>query len=141
MKNTDFEIMVNNAYSMMENNLNVDKLVLPKINIEITPSRVHWKNIKEFLKVINREPNHFIDFLKSEMSSYTIDWISGSKSDGILFQGKRLKQSNIEDIMVKYVSLYVVCSSCKKTNTFMIKQPELKKYKMECNDCHSIMYL
>lgn len=127
----NFENMVNEAYESLNNNSS-DVLVLPKIDLDINQSRLHWKNVKEFLKVINRQSDHFIYFLKKEMMK-EINWYSKSKSDGLIIHGKFQKKSDISNLAIKYINNYVICSSCKKVDTVIIK--ENKDNIFECLVC------
>jgi len=130
-----FESQVDEAYKILNNNTKSCKnLVLPELIINIETTRLHWKNVKEFLQFINRNPDHFMKWLKSELPSHTIDWVSNSKSDGLIIQGKRQKKADIIDIVLKYVNIYVICASCKQVNTKMNKLNH-KQYEFECLKC------
>jgi translation initiation factor 2 beta subunit (eIF-2beta)/eIF-5 len=132
--NLDFNTLVDNAYSILDRQSHGDNLILPEIVVDIGTTRLHWKNVKSFLVVIQRHPDHFIDWLKSELPGQEISWYSGSKSDGLIIHGKRQKKSIIVDLALKYVSNYVVCSSCKRADTKMTKLGH-KQNEFECLDC------
>jgi translation initiation factor 2 beta subunit (eIF-2beta)/eIF-5 len=130
----DFNTLVNNAYLILDQQSRGENLILPDIIIEIGTTRLHWKNVKDFLKIIQRHPDHFMDWLKSELPSQEINWFSGSKADGLIIHGKRQKKSDITDMALKYVNNYVICSSCKHADTKMIKINH-KQWEFECMDC------
>jgi translation initiation factor 2 beta subunit (eIF-2beta)/eIF-5 len=115
----NFETMVNEAYNNLEEYKD-EILIIPKIETEILPTRLHWKNVKEYLKVINRDPEHFMTYIKYELSGKEINWYSNSKSDGLIIHGRNQKKE-ISDIAIKYINDHVICSSCKKTNTTITK--------------------
>ena len=48
----------------------------------------------------------------------------------------RFKTANIENLLTKYISLYVFCPICKSGNTKIIRENRLKK--KVCNNCTSI---
>ena len=126
--NLEFEEMLDNAYKLIYNN-SVQKLILPKLDIEIEPTRLHWKNTKEYLILLNRNPDHFLQFLQNEIPDKMINWFSNKKADGILFSGKFKKYYNLTDIIYKYIDLFVICYSCKNINTTIVKD------QFFCNNC------
>lgn len=138
--NYNFDKMVEEAYTYLDNQTKGVLLVLPTPVTEIEVTRLHWKNVKEYLKRINRNPDHFMDFLKKEFTNREVNWVSNSKSDGLFIHGKRLKHSNIVDISVKYVEMYNVCPNCKKSDSEMHKTSS-KQYEFECLACGTKKFL
>lgn len=138
--NFDFDTMVDETYNQLSQSSNYKPLNLPTPILEIDTTRLHWKNVKDFLKTVNRNPIHFMEFMKKEFTGRDVDWVSNSKSDGLFIHGKRLKQQQINDISNKYIEMYVNCSSCKKSNTTMFKESH-KRYEFECNSCGMKKYL
>jgi translation initiation factor 2 beta subunit (eIF-2beta)/eIF-5 len=130
----NFNTLVDDAYLIIDKQSRGENLILPEVVIDIGPTRLHWKNVKAFLKVVRRHPDHFIGWLKSELPNKEINWFSGSKSDGLIIHGKRQRKSNITELVRKYVSSYVVCPSCKHVDTQMYKCDH-KQYEFECIDC------
>ncbi len=132
--NTDFVTLVNNAYLILDQQSRGENLILPEVIVEIGTTRLHWKNVKDFLKVIKRHPDHFMEWFKSELPGQEINWFSGSKSDGLIIHGKRQKKSDIIEMIFKYVNTYVICPSCKRADTKMTKIGH-KQNEFECLDC------
>ena len=132
---TNFDTLVKDAYYKLQYYQTPNKkLILPDIIVEIVTTRLHWKNVKDYLKTINRHPDHFIEWLKTELPNLEINWFSGSKSDGLIIHGKRQKKSNIIDIALKYINIYIICPSCKQTDTTMTKFNH-KQWEFKCEDC------
>lgn len=134
MSTYNFEYMLNEAYQLLEPSDSGNLLILPEIKLEIGTTRLHWKNVKEFLQVIRRHPDFFMDYLKHELPSKEINWFSGSKSDGLIIHGKKQKKAEITDLSKKFVITCVICSACKKQNTEMNKMTS-KYYEIDCVDC------
>lgn len=130
----DFETMVDKEYQFLNNDRRNETLILPSIITEIGPVRMHWKNVKEYLKVIQRHPDHFIEFLRHEIPGKNIDWFSASKSDGLIIHGKCQKTSKLSELAFKYIEMYVKCLSCKKIDSSLIKTGA-HKYEFECREC------
>ena len=134
MNTDEFKTMADEAYQQLTNTSG-KILILPDLICDITPTRLHWKNIKDFLKVINRSPAHLINWLKSEMADKQIDLITNHVSDGIIIQGKYQKKNNLSTIALKYISIFVTCSSCNSVDTTMNKHQKLSYYEFECSHC------
>ena len=131
--NYDFNILMNEAYESLEKK-NDTKLVLPKIDCEISVTRLHWKNVVDYLSLLKRNPNHFISFLKTEYQDKEINWYSSNISDGLIIHGKFLKQQVINDFILKYINYFVTCSACKSNDTELSKLSS-KLYSFECLSC------
>lgn len=132
---TTFEEMLDNVYEQLEEmNQPSRKLVIPSPVIEQSTTNTYWKNIKKILMVIDRPPDHFVEFLNKELK--TGNWVSESKSDGLVLIGK-FKIAQITAVLQEYVKKYVVCNICKSLETKLEKNKELRCYKVNCTKCHS----
>ena len=137
-----FNDMCDEAYELLEQyDKSGTSLILPNIIVEMSTTRLHWKNVKDFLKTVNREPEHFMDFLINELPGKQINWFSASKADGLLVHAKKFKQNDVSELALKYVNNYVSCPSCKHFETDMIWTPEIRKYNFVCQDCGFNKYL
>ena len=136
----DWSTMVNKAYDMLGATEKKSTLVLPKPEYEAMPTRIHWKNIKEYLKTINRSPEHFFKWLCSEIPDREVAWMSASIKDGLIVQGKRQKISDINDLSIKYINEFVTCSSCNSYNTTLGKEIDIKAWLFNCQTCGSTKY-
>ena len=130
---TAFETMLDNIYSKLDLKNNNYQLILPDPILIKNGTKTIWKNIKEYLRIVNRSPDHFLSFLNYETSS-TVTFLTESKSDGCIFQNK-IKKDLICDLMKKYINEYYICKSCKSINTLIIKDKKIRKYTFICNDC------
>jgi translation initiation factor 2 subunit 2 len=131
----NFNDMLNEVYDELETMAtNTSRLVVPNPIIEKSTTNTYWKNVKKILQSINRPPEHFIDFLNKELK--TGEWMSASKSDGIVMIGK-FTPAQIMNVISNYVKKYVVCSICNSTDTILDKNKDLRSYYVECNKCKS----
>ncbi len=133
----EFNEMLDYVYANIENkqkSQNVHKLIVPVPVIEYSTTKTYWKNVKKILMTINRSPEHFIDFIQSEMK--TGDWLSSSKSDGIVLIGK-FKIDKITSILQMYIKKYVICNICNSSNTSLEKNKDLRFNMIKCNKCNS----
>ena len=131
----NFNDMLNEVYDELETmTTNTSRLVIPNPIIEKSTTNTYWKNVKKILQSINRPPEHFIDFLNKELK--TGEWMSSSKSDGIVMIGK-FTPTQIMHVISNYVKKYVVCSICNSTDTILDKNKDLRSYFVSCNKCKS----
>ncbi len=133
--NMEFNILLDKVYKELGVN-ECDTVIIPVPEIEKTTTRIIWKNIKAFLKITRTPPDHLVDFLIKETGK-RINWYSESKSDGLIIHNVKTSISDITNLMKKYVSIYVLCSICNKSDTLLAKDPEIKKFRIKCNACNS----
>ncbi len=131
--NTMLDIIYNNIDNKMKSQ-NSQKLIVPNPVIEYNTTNTYWKNVKKILMTINRSPEHFIDFIQTEMK--TGEWMSSSKSDGIVLIGK-FKMDKIMYVLQSYIKKYVICNICNSSNTILEKNKDLRSYMIKCNKCNS----
>jgi translation initiation factor 2 beta subunit (eIF-2beta)/eIF-5 len=130
-----FDEMLNNLYSNLEFKDNSIKIILPEPILVKTGQKTIWKNIKDYLKLFDRDPEHFIDYINDKTTS-KVFWLSDSKSDGCIFQNKT-KKDHVFEIMKNYIKEKVLCKNCNTINTKLIKIKELRKYQLCCSECKS----
>lgn len=129
----DFNLMLDEAYDLLYKNP-INKLIIPIINIDKTPTRLHWTNVSALLNVINRSSQHLLQYLKYELSNKEINWVSDNIDLGLFIYGKNIKKEFLTELVLKYVNNCVICSSCKSYDTILTKFNS-KKYNFECNNC------
>lgn len=132
-----FEQMLDNVYSQLGETKKT-KLQIPQPVINITTTNTYWKNVKEILKIIKRNPDQFIDFLKSELGD--VNWLTSSKSDGIVIIGK-IKKDKIVRVIQTYMNKYVVCNTCNSSYSSLKYDNNIRKYRFNCKDCQCNYYI
>jgi translation initiation factor 2 subunit 2 len=130
-----FELRLDELYNSIHAEDNVTKLVLPVPNIEVTTTNTYWSNIKDFLKIINRPPKHFIDFLSVQLGT-EVTQKSASLSKGLILIGKQKKQK-IVPLIEKYMKEFVVCKFCNSYKSKLNKDDQIRKYIFNCKTCNS----
>ena len=128
-----FEQMLDNIYDQL-NPTKKKKLVIPKIILEKSTTNTYWKNVKKILQTIKCPPDHFIEYMKKELGE--VNWISSSKSDGIVIIGKQDKKK-LARTLQKYLKSYIICNICKSYETKLIKNKNLRCYELHCTKCLS----
>jgi translation initiation factor 2 beta subunit (eIF-2beta)/eIF-5 len=130
-----FDDMLDNLYSNLEFKNSSLKIVLTEPILIKSGQKTIWKNVKEYLKLFDRDPEHFIDFINTDTAT-KVFWLTDSKSDGCLFQNKT-KKDYVFEIMKKYIKTKVLCKNCQSIDTKLIKNKELRKYQLCCVNCKS----
>ncbi len=131
----NFNDMLDDVYSELESITSANsKLIIPDPIMKQNTTNTYWENVKKILQAINRPPDHFIEFLNKELK--TGEWISSSKSDGIVMIGK-FKPVQIKHVISEYVKKYVICNICKSTDTILEKNKDLRVYYLNCHKCKS----
>ena len=131
-----FDQMMEEAYMFLsENSKQRHKLIIPDIKTNIESTRLHFININDILKIIRRTPEHFSSWMSDEIPDKTINWLSADKDEGLIIHGKFRKDTEIAKLVLKYVNMFVVCNSCKSTNTDMTKTQFI------CNDCGMSIFI
>ena len=82
-----FDEMLDNLYSNLEFKNNSIKIVLPTPVLIKSGNKTVWKNVKDYLKLFDRDPEHFINYINNETTN-KVFWLTESKSDGCIFQIK-----------------------------------------------------
>jgi translation initiation factor 2 subunit 2 len=131
----EFEKMIDDVYTELGENETYD-LVIPPPVIEKSTTKINWKNIKDFLKITKTPPDHLFSYIEKNINE-KISWFSNSMSDGLLIFNKKIKPSEISNIMIKYIKEFVICKNCNKSDTIMHKDSAIRKWKIKCNDCKS----
>ena len=126
----NFEEMLDFILPNIENT--IERLILPNLEINTSNTRLDFININSIADTINRDPEHII-FILNKYSGKNIQWLSANKSEGVYMDGKYLKAKYLQDLILKYVNEYVVCTSCMNTNTTLIKIKDIKKLKFNCS--------
>ena len=121
------------VYEQLYQEDNVEQLVLPVPNIEVTTTNTMWANVKAFLKLINRPPKHFIEFLSYQLNTEVTQKTS-SLGDGLILIGKQPKKK-IVPLIQKYMNEYVVCKYCNSYKSKLKKDDSIRKYVFICNSC------
>jgi translation initiation factor 2 subunit 2 len=135
-----FEEMLIDLYNNLDQSNDVFKISLPEPIIIKNGNNIIWKNVKDFLRITKRPPDHFLIFLRKE-GNVVINWISDSKSDGLTFSQKKLRSDFLVDQMKTYLKEYVICKSCKSINTYIERDKQIRKYNFICKNCDNQYFI
>lgn len=132
----DYDMMLNRIYDDLEKNHITNFKYKNTLKMPIVQrfgsKKTGWINFKEFCENINREQLHILNFVVNELSTEaSIDGKSNLVIKGLY------TQKNIENILKKYVILFIKCSICCGIQTTMRREKINRLYFIDCLSCKS----
>eukprot|EP00004_Rigifila_ramosa_P015949 TRINITY_DN3750_c0_g1_i2.p1 TRINITY_DN3750_c0_g1~~TRINITY_DN3750_c0_g1_i2.p1 ORF type:complete len:370 (-),score=106.32 TRINITY_DN3750_c0_g1_i2:20-1078(-) len=94
--------------------------------------RTVWVNFDPLCTMMNRPPEHVLSFLLAELG--TDGSVDGNKR--LVLKG-RFVSRQIESLLRRYISEYVMCQMCKSPHTKLVRNPENRLYFIHCGACGS----
>lgn len=129
-----FTTRLEEVYDILDTGKEAEKLILPNPNIEVTTTNTYWHNVKDFLKKINRPPDHFIKFLSVQLDTEVTQKTKSLSKGLILIRKHNIKK--ITPLLEKYMNEFVICKYCKSYNTKIKKDDYIRKYIFRCKKCN-----
>ncbi len=94
-------------------------------------AQTKWTNFKLTCSFMQRDIDHVMKFVISELSTEC-----NMSPDGLVIAG-RYTVSNLMGIITRYATMYIQCTSCKKSNSTMTRNSVLRMYDITCLECGS----
>lgn len=126
-----FNEMLDDLYSNINQDKN-DKIILPNLIIDVTTTNTFFKNVKDILKTLRCNPDHYVRYMDKELGS--VNWLSSSKRDGLIIKGK-VRKNKIQLLLQEYVKKYICCNICKSMDTKIVREKRMEF--LVCNKCKS----
>ncbi|EPR78276.1 Translation initiation factor IF-2b [Spraguea lophii 42_110] len=129
-----YESLLNSASEKLpEKKTGHSKMKLPlEVRREVNKTSI---NVIEIAEMLNREPEHIMKYLMSELSTTG----SFNKEGKLLLKGIFLK-SQIQDILRMYIEYFIVCGSCDNVEDTVIEK-ENRLYFLKCKKCGGKKYV
>ncbi|PWZ02046.1 hypothetical protein BCV70DRAFT_142488, partial [Testicularia cyperi] len=89
-----------------------------------------FANVVDICKRMHRQPEHVIQFLFAELG--TIGSVDGSQR--LVIRG-RFQPKQIENVLRRYITEYVICKTCKRPETVLTKENRI--FFVTCEKCGS----
>jgi len=128
----NYQILLERVYSSMttEDRKKISKKITAPIISRIGPKKIVWSNFNECCISINREKDLVQQYVLCELGT------EGSIDGNSYFIIKgNYNQKNIENLVRKYVLLYVQCAPCRSIDTYLNKDQSTRLNFLICNDC------
>ena len=116
----DYEALLDRGLSKIpEKATKSSKYETPKSESAIIGTKTVIYNFKEIAEKVNRDPNHLLKFLVRELAT------SGSLEDSRASLQGRFSKEAIDDLVVRYIKAYVLCASCNKPDTRLVREERM----------------
>lgn len=134
-KDLSYEELLDRVYNIMrEKNPNVGEkkqfVIKPPEVVKAGAKKTSFVNFLEISKAMNREPKHFLTFILAELG--TSGSIDGNNT--LILKGK-FQGKQMENILRRYIKEYVMCHTCKSSDTKLQKSDRLQF--LQCESCQS----
>jgi len=116
----DYASLLERAYrTIPEKAQKASKYEIPKSSVMTIGSKTIVTNFKEICEKVNRDFTHVSRFILRELAT------AGSVEESrLVLQGKFSKEQ-IDNLVERYVRMYVICPSCGKPDTKLVKEGRL----------------
>ncbi len=127
----DYNSLLDRLYmSLPTKTLEDTRFELPTVDSIVQGKQTIWKNFSKCAKDLKREELQMYKFMMKEIStSSTI--VNGTLVLNGIFNNQKMNQ-----ILEKYLKFFVLCSACKKPDTEIVVQNNVKILK--CTACGAI---
>lgn len=102
----------------------------PPVVNRVGTKKTAWSNFLEICQILRRKPEHFLNYVLTELG--TNGSVDGSYS--LIIKG-RFQPKQIENVIRHYIAEYVACRTCKSPETTLKKENRL--YFVCCQACGS----
>ncbi len=116
----DYESLLQRGMSKIpEKAIKSSKYETPQTESNIIGTKTTIYNFKDVAAKLNRDPNHLLKFIARETAT------SGILEDArATLQGRFMKEA-LDELVVKYIKAYVLCSSCNKPDTKLVREDRM----------------
>jgi len=89
-----------------------------------------FMNFGDICKSIHRQPDHLLAYLGAELGT------TGNLQEGgrLVIKGK-FQPKGIENVLRRYITEYVICSSCMSPDTVLMRDANTRLYFLQCESC------
>lgn len=107
-----------------------DRFKIPTVEIFYEGNTTVIRNFDKISDAVNREPDQILKFLLSGLGT------AGERESGrAVFQGK-IPAKTVQDKIIDYIDIYVICSECGRPDTHLVKQG--RTLLVRCDACGAI---
>lgn len=104
-----------------------ERFNIPNVKGHLEGNKTIVANFKEISQTLRREPEHLVKFLLKELAA------PGDVKPAGLILGRRVSSAQINEKVKKYAEIYIICPSCGKPDTKILKENGLNFLK--CQAC------
>lgn len=124
----DYEAMLKKGYEQVPEGSNSgERFEIPKVKGHIQGSKTVISNYFQIAKTLGRDPQHILKFILRELATP-----AETKGTQVVF-GRKVSAARVNETIEKYAKIYVLCKSCGKPDTTIIKKDRIDYLK--CSAC------
>jgi len=117
----DYETLLERGLSKIpEKATKSSKYETPQTESAIIGTKTVVYNFKEIAEKLNRNPNHLLKFMVRELAT------SGALEDSRASLQGRFSKEALDELVVRYIKAYVLCGSCNKPDTKLVREDRLE---------------
>ena len=125
------DIQMNNSLTIQ--GLNQEKLKIPKLMVKRTGMRkMNWVNFGSVCKALQRGQEDLKKFLQLETGFLC----SIAAKEHLILNGV-VRVETLEVLLTKFINNFVLCRSCRKPNTRLVKDQLTRLQFLVCNECNA----
>ena len=121
------ELLTRGRKSLPESALVTERFVVPNIRGHVQGNRTVLSNFSQIVSLLRREQEHFLKYILKELAT------PGELKGQLVFLGRKVSASIINQKIQDYVQKYVVCKECGRPDTTLTKQE--RTHFIKCNAC------
>lgn len=127
----DYNSLLDRIYmALPPKTLESTRFELPTVDSMIQGKQTIWKNFSKAAKDLKREETQMYKFVMKEIST------SSTIVNGTLVLNGIFNNFKMNQILEKYIKFFVLCSACKKPDTEIVTQNNVKILK--CTACGAV---
>lgn len=128
MKENDYLNLLDKAISEVpEDAMSKERFEIPKASGHLQGNNTIVTNIQQVAKDLNRQTDQMVKFLLKELATS-----AKFKGNALVFN-RRIPGSTINEKIKKYAETFVLCKTCGKPDTVLVKEKNFMFLK--CNAC------
>lgn len=130
-ENLNFNELLDRLYSSLpEKALSDSRFELPVVESMVQGKQTIWRNFSKIAKYLKRDEKQLYKFVMNDISTSSVI------SDGALILNGIFDTNRLNQILMKYINSFVLCSVCNKPDTEIITQNGIKV--LRCTACGAI---
>ena len=116
----DYEALLERGLSKIpEKAIKSSKYETPQTETSVIGAKTVIYNFKDIAGKLNRDSNHLLKFIVRELAT------SGTLEEARASLHGRFAKETLDELVVRYIKAYVLCGSCNKPDTKLVREDRL----------------
>ena len=120
--------------NLPESTLKTERFEILRVKGHIQGNKTVISNFYQIANTLRRKPEHLLKYILKELAT------PGDLKKNALIIGRKVSASRLNEKIVQYVNLFVLCKECKKPDTKLDKEAGILFMKcMACGAKHPLL--